>query len=343
MRYATSCFFVASQEEIAEQPEQSRGVTFRRLSEIRFPRNRARSCECLGIRTHGGEAEMETGEFWAHRARVNGPAARVEVLHLGTKRPPRVKVRFTADEEEGREAWVPRSQLHVPWEQAERWLARERRWKELSAVTPPRDVPERSAVDTVFEACPWDELASVGYSRHDDGVLYVHEVTAFAEALEENTDFLIGDPLAVVHDDGSAEAPWPVTLACALKGATLHAEQVMAEVERAEQRARREAIYGSYTPGRGKREGIHFSPEVCAEADREFKSARDLVRKWCGVPAVEAYAELRVLRAEVIRLGRIVEQAVGMLRQASRDKDAARIEAQFEIPVEAFHRMQPPG
>jgi len=286
---------------------------------------------------------MEAGEFWAHRARVNGPVAQVEVLRVGTKRPPRVKVRFTADEEEGREAWVPRSQLHVPWEQAGRWLARERRWKELSAVTPSGDVPERRAVDTVFEVCPWDELASVGYSRHDDGVLYVHEVTAFAEALEESTDFLIGDPLAVVHDDGSAEAPWPVTLACALKGAALHAEQVMAEVERAEQRARREAIYGSYTPGRGKREGHHFSSEVCAEADREFKSARDLVRKWCGAPAVEAYAELRVLRAEVIRLGRIVEQAVGMLRQAGRDKDAARIEAQFEIPVEAFHRMQPPG
>ncbi len=181
---------------------------------------------------------MEAGKFWAHRARVNGPVARVEVLRVGTKRPPRVKVRFTADEEEGREAWVPCSQLHVPWEQAECWLARERRWKELSAATPPDDVPERRAVDTVFEACPWDELASVGYSRHDDGVLYVHEVTAFAEALEESTDFLIG---------------------------------------------------------------------------------------------------------EVIRLGRIVEQAVGMLRQAGRDKDAARIEAQFEIPVEVFRRMQPPG
>ncbi|MEU5308755.1 hypothetical protein [Streptomyces sp. NPDC021562] len=286
---------------------------------------------------------MEVGEFWAHRTRAQGPVARVEVLRLGTKRPARVKVRFTADEEEGREAWVPPSQLCVPWEEVDRWLERERRWKELSAATPPRDVPERRAVDTVFEVCPWDELASVGYSRHDDGVLYVHDVTAFAEALKESAEFLTGDPLTVVHDDGSAEAPWPVTFACARKGATLHADQVMAEVEREEQRAQREAIYGSYTPGRGKREGHHFSPAVCAHVDRQFKPARDLVRHWCGAQAVEAYAELRLLRAEVVRLGRIVEQAVGMLQQAGRDKDARKLEAQFEIPVAEFRRMQPPS
>ncbi|WP_432003282.1 hypothetical protein [Streptomyces sioyaensis] len=262
---------------------------------------------------------------------------------MGTKRPPRIKIRFTADEEEGREAWVPRSQLPVPWDQADRWLAEERRWEELRAATPPRDAPERHAADIVFESCPWDELASVGYSRHDEGVLYVEDVNAFAEALGEGNDFFTGHALTVVRDDGSADAPWPVTLACARKGATLHTERVMADVEREEQRAQREAIYGSYTPGRGKRAGHHFSPEVCAQVDREFKPARDLVRQWCGAQAVEAYAELRVLRAEVVRLGRIVDQTVGMLRQAGREKDAAKIEAQFEIPVEAFHRMAPPS
>lgn len=107
---------------------------------------------------------MDVGEFWAHRARAHRPVARVEVLRLGTKRPPRVKIRFTADEEEGREAWVPRSQLHVLWDQADRWLAEERRWEELRAATPPRDAPERRAADIVFESCPWDELASVGLS-----------------------------------------------------------------------------------------------------------------------------------------------------------------------------------
>ena len=115
------------------------------------------------------------------------------------------------------------------------------------------------------------------------------------------------------------------------------------DVERDEQRAQREAIYGSYTPGRGRREGHHFSPEVCAEVDKKYKPARDLVRQWCGEQAVEAYAELRFLRAEVVRLGRIVERAVGMLRQAGRDRDAAKIEEQFEIPVAEFRRMRPPS
>ncbi|MEV8019716.1 hypothetical protein AB0O76_25845 [Streptomyces sp. NPDC086554] len=105
----------------------------------------------------------------------------------------------------------------------------------------------------------------------------------------------------------------------------------------------REAIYGSYTPGRGKQEGHHFSAETCAAVDREFKPARDLVRQWCGAEAAESFAELRILRAEVIRLGGIVEQAVGMLRQAGKNRDAAKIEAQFEIPVEVFRRMTPPG
>ncbi|MGW0906214.1 hypothetical protein [Streptomyces sp. NPDC002853] len=114
---------------------------------------------------------MEAGEFWAHRARAHAPVAKVEVLRLGVKRPPRVKVRFTADEDEGHEAWVPRSQLHVPWEQADRWLAEERRWEDLAGATPQRDVPERRVVDTVFESRPWGELANVGYSRHDDARL----------------------------------------------------------------------------------------------------------------------------------------------------------------------------
>ncbi|MEV0523960.1 hypothetical protein AB0I66_11080 [Streptomyces sp. NPDC050439] len=209
---------------------------------------------------------MEAGEFWAHRVRAHAPVAKVEVLRLGAKRPPRVKVRFTADEDEGREAWVPRSQLHVPWEQTDRWLAEEHRWKDLAAATPPREVPERRAVDTVFESCPWGELADVGYSRHDGGVLYVHDVTAFADALGESTELFTSDPLTTVHADGSAQAPWPVALACARKGAVLHAERVMADVE----------------------------------------------------------------------------QAVGMLRQVGRDKDAAKIEAQFEIPVAAFRRMELP-
>ncbi|MGW0731625.1 hypothetical protein [Streptomyces sp. NPDC002851] len=286
---------------------------------------------------------MEAGEFWALRARATGPVSRVEVLRVGSKRPPRIKVRFTADEEEGREAWVPRSQLRVLWEQVDEWLARERFWNELVEASPSRDAPERRAADAVFDACPWVELADIGYSRRDDGVLYVHDVTAFAEALEESTDFFTRDELTVVYDDGSAVAPWPVTLACARKGAVLHAERVMQDVEREEQKARREAVYGSYTPGRGKREGHHFSPEVCAAVDREFKPARDLVREWCGAEAAEKFAELRILRAEVVRLGGIVEQAVGMLRQAGRDRDASKIEAQFEIPVEVFRKMTPPG
>ncbi|MFD5702302.1 hypothetical protein [Streptomyces lasiicapitis] len=138
--------------------------------------------------------------------------------------------------------------LHVPWERADRWLAEERRWRDLAAAMPSCDVPESRAVDAVFESCPWDQLASVGYSRHDDGVLYVHDVRAFADALGESTE-LFSDPLTAVHADGSAQAPWPVTLACARKGAVLHAECVMADVERAERKARREAIYDAFTPG----------------------------------------------------------------------------------------------
>ncbi|MFI6685566.1 hypothetical protein [Streptomyces sp. NPDC050485] len=272
---------------------------------------------------------MEAGEFWAHRARAHDPVARVEVLRLGTKSPPRVKIRFTADEDEDREDWVPRSQLRVPWEQADQWLAEGRRWKALRAATPARDAPERHAVDIAFAACPWEELASVGYSRHDEGVLYVHDLAAFAEALEESTEFFTRDSLTVLRDDGSAEAPMPVALACARKGAVLYAERGMKDVEQQERQAQREAIYGSYSPGRGKREGHHFSPEICAEVDSECRPARDLVRQWCGAEAAEAFAELHILRAEVLRLGRIVEQgrrhAPGSRQRQGRREDRGAV------------------
>lgn len=64
-------------------------------------------------------AEVTVGELWAYRQRGTDPVTRVEVLRLGTAKPPRVLVKFTDDQFEGRSEWVPPRRLKVPWDQAD--------------------------------------------------------------------------------------------------------------------------------------------------------------------------------------------------------------------------------
>lgn len=71
---------------------------------------------------------MEPGERWAYRAAPDhGAISEVEVLKVGTQRPRRVKVSFTADEAEGREEWVSPARLRVRWEDKDAWLEAQRR------------------------------------------------------------------------------------------------------------------------------------------------------------------------------------------------------------------------
>src|SRR4051812_47720627 len=95
--------------------------------------------------------EYVVGDRWGYRARQRDPLAEVEVLAVGTKRPPRVHVSFIDESFEGKEAWVPPARLKAPWNKAATWLAHEARW--LAVVEASDDFvdsPFEGAVELVF-------------------------------------------------------------------------------------------------------------------------------------------------------------------------------------------------
>jgi len=284
---------------------------------------------------------MEVGERWAYRvAPHRGPVDEVEVLKIGTQRPLRIKVRFAAEEAEGREEWVPSARLRVRWQDKDAWLAREQQWSELTKDGPDDEDPAFRAVTILFDEHLWDGLVSFGVNYRDRGLLYIDDVPALAALLEVPEGFFHTDPRAFTDSDGALTAPWPTTVQVARLLARTQAEylvNVLDEHVRQEQQA---AIYGRYYRGRGKNPGTYISPEICAEVDRSYKPARDLLREWCGTDAAESFEELKALRDEVLRIGKLMEQAIGCLRQTGQTKAADRFERELGIPLEALRQAQ---
>ncbi|GGV05564.1 hypothetical protein GCM10010502_70620 [Kitasatospora aureofaciens] len=279
---------------------------------------------------------MQPGERWAHRAApYDGTVSEVEVLKVGTQRPLRVRVRFVAEEAEGREEWVPPASLRVPWDQKDVWLSRQNRWDALTSDGPLNDeVVEFVAASIVFEECPMDETVSMGWNYRERGVLYVHDATALAAMLQVSEDMFASDPRSFTDGAGTLTAPWPTTLAVTPLIAKAHAEQLVAVLAQREEQSQREAVYGQYLGGRGKSGGTYISAETCAEVDRKYKPARDLVRNWCGTEAVDSFAELKALRTEVVRVGKLMEEAIRSLRDAGQVRAADHFERQLGVPLE---------
>jgi hypothetical protein len=282
---------------------------------------------------------MELGERWAHRAAPHtGPVSEVEVLKVGTQRPLRVKVRFVEEEAEGREEWVAPARLRVPWKQRDQWLAGKERWAQLTQDGPEQECAEFLAASTVFEEYPLEGIVSMGWNLRERGVLYVHDVPALAALLDVPEGFFHADPRTFT-DDGTLTAPWPTTLATARLIAKLHAEALVVTLARHEEQAQRDAMYGRHYRGRGK--GTYIDPEICAEVDREHKPGRDLLRAWCGAEAVDHLAELTALRTEVIRIGKLMEQAIQTLRQSGQPNAAEHLERQLGVPLDTLRHATP--
>ena len=71
---------------------------------------------------------MKIGERWGYRAHNIDSLVEVEVLKIGTQKPPRTLVRFIDEQFEGRQEWIPPTRLKVIWKDAVEFEAREARW-----------------------------------------------------------------------------------------------------------------------------------------------------------------------------------------------------------------------
>jgi hypothetical protein len=119
----------------------------------------------------------QEGEAWAYRARYRDPLVQVVVEKIGSRRPPRILVRFIDPEFEGLEDWIPPARLKVPWADAADYEARERRWDAVLATSEEADEREIDAAGTVLEKLVPEVIAHM--SRYDSGVLVVGDASAW--------------------------------------------------------------------------------------------------------------------------------------------------------------------
>lgn len=283
------------------------------------------------INADNGEP-LTAGQRWAYRKGVCGTVACVEVVRIGTSRPPRVRVRFVEDEYEGKEDWVPPSRLKVRWEHVAAWKAREDRWaavREVSAHV--RGTPEEGAAGWVFDSLPDWDYARRKWNR-DSGILIVTDIDGLVADLGIELVTLVDDPSAFTDDDGSLVLPWQAMESIAKVLARKYADRLLPELEKEELEQEHNNRWG-YMSSSG-----FISAEICSEVDQEFRPARQIVREWCGAEARERQDELVALRSEVRRLGQLIERAITALRDGGSIRVAHQLERDLGVPVEVLRQ-----
>jgi hypothetical protein len=276
--------------------------------------------------------DLAVGESWAYRASGQDPLVQVSIVRLGIKAPPRVLVRWVADDFEGAQDWVPPARLKAKWADVEEFRAREGRWGAVQAEAQEFSEETSSAVSIVFDLLIDEKLATLGYNA-ENGVLKVHDLASLAALVELDPKDLGRAP--AFEEAGGLVAPMSVAVSVALRAVERDPYRILRYVEREEADAAREAIHGRFYPGRGPRGGTEISPAICRQVDEEHgEPVRAILREWCGAEPVDVRKEIAALRDEAERLQKLATTALDALRAAGHVRTANRIEREMGTPRE---------
>ncbi|MEB8343906.1 PE-PGRS family protein [Streptomyces endophyticus] len=271
---------------------------------------------------------MEAEERWAYRARpkeLGGPLREVEIVRVGGPgKSGWIHVRFLDGDDSGLQEWVNPTSLVVPWADID--VFRKDDAGELALAEASRHV--RGTVD--FEAA----LTILGFVRPksalrlrrgvaDAGILELNRLDTVAQQLGVEGGELQEDAMVYVRRDGTCLVGWPVTGRIARQVACSLAEEILPEIDRKQQALEQERAQPSWY-AYGRRD------------DRKLDAQAAIlrtVRAWCGEDKAERYDELVALRAEVVRLGELVEKATRALRERGHGVIASTIARDLGVPI----------
>ncbi|GAB3950092.1 PE-PGRS family protein [Streptomyces sparsus] len=274
---------------------------------------------------------MEIGEHWAYRARPKelGSAVRqVEIVRVGGPgRAGWVHVRFLESDDAGLQEWVSFGSLVARWTDVDTFRADDA--GELALAEASRHVRG----STEFEAA----RVVLGFVRPkgrlrlrrgvaDAGVLELGGLDETAPLVGMDAAELRGDPMVYEKRDGTCVAGWPVTERIARQVAGCLADKVLPEVDRKQRDIEQERAQSSW---------YSYSRRDDRKLDAEAAALR-AVRAWCGEDKAERYDELVALRAEVIRLGELIEKAVKALRDRGHGVTASTIERDLGVHISSL-------
>ncbi|MEV3889465.1 PE-PGRS family protein [Streptomyces griseoincarnatus] len=271
---------------------------------------------------------MEIGEHWAYRARpkeLGGAVRQVEVVRVGGPgRSGWIHVRFLGGDDAGLQEWVSPGSLVAPWADVDTFRADDA--AEVALAEASRHV--RGSTD--FEAA----RMILGFVRPknrlrlrrgvvDAGVLELSRLDETVSLIGMDASELRSDAMVYENRDGMCLAGWPVTERIARQVAGRLADEILPEVDRKQQHIEEERTQSSWYAYRRRDD---------RKLDAEAAVLRT-VRVWCGVDKAERYDELVALRAEVMRLGQLVEKAVKALRDRGHGVIASTIERDLGVHI----------
>lgn len=274
---------------------------------------------------------MEAGEIWAFRENpraLGEPVHRVEIMKSRHNNG-MIRVRRLDGEDAGLQEWAYPSSLLCTWDKADLRTGDEQRVlavREASADA--QGSVDHEAALFVIGHCGLGRRVILGRSKAELGVMRIDKATKVGGELGLDLSELAREhPAAFTDKYGTLVAPWPMALAVAKKVASACAEAILPELEREEAESRSQALYG-YSSGYLRARGIGKE-----QPPPDRTKAHELVRDWCGEEPVERFDELLALRAEVVRLGGLIERAVAALRQRGASATAATIERDLGVPI----------
>lgn len=271
---------------------------------------------------------MEMGEHWAYRARpkeLGGAVRRVEIVRVGGPgRSGWIHVRFLDGDDAGLQEWVNPTSLVAPWADADVFRADD------AGVLALAEASRHVQGSTEFEAA----RMILGFVRPknrlrlrrgvvDAGVLELVRLDDTAPLVGMDAVELRADPMVYEKSDGSCLIGWPVTERVARQVAGRLADEILPEVDRKQQSIEQERTQSSW---------YSYSRRDDRKLDAEEAVLRT-VRAWCGEDKADRYDELVALRAEVIRLGGLVERAVKALRDRGHGVIASTIERDLGVHI----------
>lgn len=243
-------------------------------------------------------------------------------MRRGTTRPKWALVAFEAPEAEGLQDWIPIGRLKVPWDERHEFLVREDRWTAVTHASGDVTEAQEWAAGTVFDVL--DSEHRVEYSVQGcAGVSKISQPHEFTQKHGLDHSLLLVEPTAF-EEDGAVVIPWAGTELLARTLAGMQPVKVLEAVQQAEDAAMERLAVDVQRLVTSWNKTPYRNDQAMETAHAEQES-RDIVRQWCGQPALDQWHELQGLRLEAARLGSIVAKAASVLESKGHKRDASEI------------------
>lgn len=240
---------------------------------------------------------MQVGEQWGHRATTHtSQLQRAEILEV-IPRPK--KDRYVVRLEDGRQREVAQSTLVCPWEDADAWHAQKAMEDLVHRQCGERDGTD--AVRRIFQLIP-DDVAELRSGR-----VLIRDEQRLEARLGVRAEDLYAECGRLPQEEGGVLT------------SALAAERIAIALCRRYPASALSSVPPMVDPPPYERE-----ERLWGRGD-----ARDVIRRWCGLDAVEAFEGRGALASELVRLTRLVDQLRGAVDALRGSGDRHRADLQL--------------